>query len=104
VGLQNFQTMFSDKLFWQALKVTSIFTFVSVPLGLIISFATALLLNTKVRGLAVFRTIYYLPNCSLGSILGMDFNTVWHSIQSIILGSQKLPGCNNRNGPCRRLF
>jgi len=61
VGLRNFEIMFSDKLFWQALKVTSIFTFVSVPLSLIISFATALLLNTKVRGLAVFRTIYYLP-------------------------------------------
>jgi ABC-type sugar transport system permease subunit len=60
-GLQNFRTMFSDVLFWKALKVTSIFTLVSVPLGLIISFVTALLLNTKVRGLAIFRTIYYLP-------------------------------------------
>src|SRR5262245_22219367 len=53
VGLENFRTMYNDSLFWQALKVTSIFTFVSVPLGLIISFSTALLLNTKVRGLAI---------------------------------------------------
>ena len=61
VGSQNFETMVNDSLFWKALRVTSIFTFVSVPLGLIISFAMALLLNTKVRGLAIFRTIYYLP-------------------------------------------
>lgn len=62
VGLQNFETMYSDKLFWQALKVTSIFTFVSVPLSLLISFCLALLINEKVKGLAVFRTIYYLPS------------------------------------------
>jgi len=62
VGLKNFQTMFNDRLFWQAFKVTSIFTVVSVPLGLILSFSLALLINMKVRGLALFRTIYYLPS------------------------------------------
>ena len=62
VGLKNFQTMFNDKLFWQALKVTSIFTFLSVPLSMILSFLMALLINTKVRGIALFRTIYYLPS------------------------------------------
>ena len=63
VGLGNFQKMFfDDPLFWKSLKITSIYTFVSVPLGLLISFAMALLINTKVKGLAVFRTIYYLPS------------------------------------------
>ena len=62
VGLDNFQTMFADKLFWQSMKVTFTYTFVSVPLGLIIAFLLALLINTKVRGLAVFRTVYYLPS------------------------------------------
>jgi multiple sugar transport system permease protein len=62
VGLQNFEKMFNDKLFWQSLKVTSIYTFVSVPLGLLLSFLLALLMNTKVKGIALFRTIYYLPS------------------------------------------
>jgi len=62
VGLDNFKTMFADKLFWQSLKVTFLYTFVSVPSGLVISFLMALLINTKVRGLALFRTIYYLPS------------------------------------------
>ena len=62
VGFGNFQTMFSDKLFWQAIKVTSIYTLVSVPLGMVVSFSMALLINTKVRGIALFRTIYYLPS------------------------------------------
>lgn len=63
VGLDNITRMFTkDKLFWQALKVTTIYTLVSVPLSLLISFILALLINTKVRGLAIFRTIYYLPS------------------------------------------
>jgi multiple sugar transport system permease protein len=62
VGFGNFITMFNDKLFWQSLKVTTVYTSFSVPLGLLIAFSTALLLNTKVRGLAVFRTIFYLPS------------------------------------------
>ncbi len=62
VGLDNFTTMFADKLFWQSMKVTFTYTFISVPLGLIVAFVLALLINTKVRGLAIFRTVYYLPS------------------------------------------
>ncbi len=61
VFLENFTTMFGDDLFWQSLKVTAIYSFVSVPLGMVLSFGLALLLNTRVRGMAVFRTLFYLP-------------------------------------------
>lgn len=62
VGLDNITNLWSDKLFWQALKVTTIYTLASVPIGLVTSFLLALLINTKVRGIALFRTIYYLPS------------------------------------------
>jgi multiple sugar transport system permease protein len=63
VGLANIKRMFfQDPLFWKSLKITTIYTFTSVPLGLIISFFMALLINTKVKGLAFFRTVYYLPS------------------------------------------
>ena len=62
VGLNNFKTMIEDNLFWQSLTVTSIFTLFSVPMSLFISFLMALMINTKVRGIALFRTIYYLPS------------------------------------------
>lgn len=61
VGLDNFGRIFRDRLFIQSLKVTSYYTLVSVPLSLVLSFLIALLLNTNVPGMAVFRTIYYLP-------------------------------------------
>ncbi len=62
VGFQNIESLAKDALFWQSLKVTSIYTFASVPLSLVMSFLLALLINTKIRGIAVFRTIYYLPS------------------------------------------
>jgi len=62
VGLGNFRKVFSDKLFWQALKVTAIYTVISVPLGMVLAFTLAMLMNTKVRGITIFRTIYYLPS------------------------------------------
>ncbi len=61
-GLDNIVRLGGDKLFWQALKVTTIYTLASVPLGLVLSFIMALLINQKVRGIALFRTIYYLPS------------------------------------------
>lgn len=62
VGLQNYGFMlFGDHLFWQSLKVMLLFTIMSVPLQMLLAFAAALLLNAKVKGQGVFRTIYYLP-------------------------------------------
>ena len=62
IGLDNFKRIVSDSLFWQSLKVTTVYTIVSVPLSLALAFLLALLLNAKVRGIAVFRTLYYLPS------------------------------------------
>ena len=61
VGLGNFETMLNDALFWQSLRVTFLYAILSVPLIQVVGFAIASLLNVKVRGLAIFRTIYYLP-------------------------------------------
>jgi len=61
IGLDNFKKIATDKLFWQSLKVTTIYTAVSVPLSLVVAFFLALLMNVKVRGISVFRTLYYMP-------------------------------------------
>jgi multiple sugar transport system permease protein len=61
VGLDNIQHLFEDPLLPQSLKVTFAYTVLSVPLTLLFSFILALLVNTKFRGIGIFRTIYYLP-------------------------------------------
>ncbi len=62
VGLGNFEHMLSDPLLPQSLKATFVYTIISVPLGLVISFGLAMLLNNQFRGIGIFRTIYYLPS------------------------------------------
>jgi multiple sugar transport system permease protein len=62
VGLSNYQQMLHDDLFWKSLAVTFYFTLVSVPLSLALSFAVALLVNVNVRGISIFRMLFYLPS------------------------------------------
>ncbi|NQU09216.1 sugar ABC transporter permease [bacterium] len=61
-GTENYRRLAQDTLFWLSLKNTLIFAALALPLGLVVALALALLLNTEVRGLAVYRTIFYLPS------------------------------------------
>ncbi|MDY8025710.1 sugar ABC transporter permease [Paenibacillus polymyxa] len=62
IGLDNYRTILTeDTTFSQSMFVTTYYALGSVPLGLAAAFIIALLLNQKVKGLSVFRTIYYLP-------------------------------------------
>lgn len=62
IGTANFTRMFGDRLFYKSLWATLYYTAFHVPLTLILAFLVAMLLNTKTRGIAIFRTLYYLPS------------------------------------------
>lgn len=64
VGLKNFVTMFTgqDELFSKSLGVTGIYTLISAPLHVVLSFILASLLNAKVPFKNFFRSAYYLPS------------------------------------------
>lgn len=61
VGLSNFQRLAQDPLFWKSLYNTMIYTILNVPLSLAGSLSLALILNRRVRGVSIFRTLFYLP-------------------------------------------
>lgn len=74
IGLNNYKTAFAvDPLFWQSLKVTGLYSILSVPLGLIFSLLLSLLLNQAVRGMRLFRTIFYLP----AVVSGVSVMVLW---------------------------
>lgn len=62
VGVQNYIQMVHDPDFWQSLHVTLYYAIVSVPLDLAVALAMAVLLNQRVRGMRIYRTIFYLPS------------------------------------------
>jgi multiple sugar transport system permease protein len=82
VGLQNFETMVNDRLFWKSLKNSFYYTFVAVPSGIFIAFWLAIALNRKIRGIIFFRTIYFLPQITLTVAAA----TVWRWIYQPELG------------------
>lgn len=67
VGLQNYTRMFTDDpRFWTSVSVTARYVVLSVPLQLAFALAIAVFLDRGVRGLALYRSVYYLPSL-LGS-------------------------------------
>ncbi|WP_371403304.1 sugar ABC transporter permease [Kribbella sp. NBC_00662] len=67
-GLENYRRMFGDPDFLAAAGVTAKYVFISVPLQLAFALAIAVLLNQGVRGLALYRSVYYLPSLLGGSV------------------------------------
>lgn len=62
VGFANYIKLFTDDSdFWDAVYNTFYFAGVSIPLAVIFAFALAMMLNAKVKGQVVYRTIYFLP-------------------------------------------
>jgi multiple sugar transport system permease protein len=103
IGLENFTNMFADDVFWKSMWITTIYTVVSVPLGMAVGLGLAMLLNTKVKGLAVFRTLYYVPSVVTGvsvSVLWwMMFNTQYGLINGVLrgIGIEQIPWLTNTN-------
>jgi multiple sugar transport system permease protein len=63
VGLANYRMLLTqDELFWKSALVTIKYACISVPLAIVFGVALAMLLNANVRGMAAFRTIFYLPS------------------------------------------
>lgn len=69
VGLKNYIQIFTDDpLFYPALKVTFLYVAMAVPMKLVVALLVAVVLSKDIRGVHVFRTIYYLPSILGGSI------------------------------------
>jgi multiple sugar transport system permease protein len=65
IGLKNFETLVKDRLFWKSLVNSIYYSFIAVPTGIFIAFWLALALNRKLRGMILFRTLFFLPQITL---------------------------------------
>ena len=78
IGFENYIQLSQDSRFWQSLKVTLVFTFFYLILNLIIGFGLALVMNQPVRGIRIFRTIYYLPAVLSGVAVAVLWAILFH--------------------------
>lgn len=77
VGVRNYDRLFNDKLFWSSLEHTLLFAALAGPGLVIMGLSLALLLNQKIRGIGIFRTIFYMPNILSVTVVGLVFARVF---------------------------
>ncbi len=76
VGLENFERLFAeDPLFLRSLWNTVFYVLLSVPFGTVLALGLALLLDQKVKGMSIFRTIFFLP--SVTNVVAISILWLW---------------------------
>ena len=82
-GLANYKKLlFDDPLFWHSLKVTIKYAAMALPLNLMVGFTIAVLLNQKIPGVNLWRTMYFLPSV----IAGVAVALLWVRIFNARIG------------------
>ena len=76
IGIDNFQRMFRDSNFQISFRNNMIFTFGTVPLTMVLSLMLATAMNAKIRGIGIFRVIFYLPNITATIAISIVWVTI----------------------------
>ena len=91
IGGDNYSELFHDEVFWISVKNTVFYACVSLPLSMAFGIALAMLLNTNVKGMTIYRTIFFIPSLvplvSLATLwlwlLNGDFGVVNNALGAI---------------------
>jgi multiple sugar transport system permease protein len=97
VGFQNYAELIRDPLFWKSLYNTFYYVILAVPLGVFVAIALALAMNQKVREVAVYRTLLYLP--SVAPVFALSMMLIWllnprYGLFNCLLGLLHIPAIN----------
>jgi len=94
VGSGNYEALLHDGLFWNAIKNSVYYALVSVPLGMLVALAVALLVYQRLRGTSVFRTLYYLPAVSSSVAISMVWTFLYLPEKGLLAWSFSAIGWN----------
>lgn len=83
VGLSNYREMLHDYTFWQSIRVTLFYMVLSVPVYMAAGLGLSLLLNQRLRGMNVFRTILFIPSV----LSGVAVAILWASLLNPDVGA-----------------
>lgn len=83
-GIENYITMFSSQEFWKATWNSIWFCVLTVPVGIFFALILAVLLNAKIKGRSIFRTIYFLPMVVAPAAVAMVWKWLFNADFGII--------------------
>jgi putative chitobiose transport system permease protein len=72
IGLQNYERLWNDPVFWRALR-NSIIYLVATPILVVLSIALAIVVNRELRGIHIFRALYYVPAVAGSIAIGISW-------------------------------
>lgn len=78
IGFANFQKLSVDPIFWQSIRVTVTYTVLAVPLGLSSALGLALLVNHRIRGIEIYRLLFFMPNIVAGVAMMLVWKWMFH--------------------------
>lgn len=85
LAADNYVKIFSaDPRFWHSLRVTLTYAVVAIPLGLVLGFILALMLNARIPGVSVWRTVYYVPSVLAGVAVAILWTSLFNPRFGII--------------------
>ncbi|EPY07130.1 binding-protein-dependent transport systems inner membrane component [Paenibacillus alvei TS-15] len=86
VGFDNYISSFKDPLFWKSIKNTVVYTILTVPVALMISFAVAILILPLSKKLqTTFKAVYYLPAVASGVAMSVVWLWIFDPMESGIM-------------------
>jgi multiple sugar transport system permease protein len=106
-GLANYRALFSGPEFLMALRNTLVYTVLSVSITEAIALVLAVLLNQKLRGMSVYRTLYFIPVVTMPVAIGLVWRWLYNSDYGIInylLGLLGIEGANWLSDPSLALY
>jgi multiple sugar transport system permease protein len=77
-GLRNFRLLAHDPLFWKSVLNTLYYTALSVPMTILFSLSIAILLNNKIKGIDIYRVIYFIPVITSINAVSIVWKLIYH--------------------------
>ncbi len=84
VGLDNYRALLQNAEMWQTLGNTFKYVIIILPFTVIFSLIVAALLNTKVKGLSIFRVVYFLPAITMATAVAMVWKMIFNGDYGIL--------------------
>ena len=83
-GIENYKQLFQEPDLLLALKNTFLYAIVTVPIGLILSLILASLLNSKIKGKGIYRTVYFLPSVTMAAAVALVWKLIFNGDYGIL--------------------
>ena len=84
IGVDNFVELFRDKVYLRAMRTTAIYSVTAVPLTVTVSIIIAALLNTKIRGRNLYRTIFFIPSITMPIAIAIVWKWMYNSSSGLV--------------------